>query len=271
MNRFKRSLIKAIFILLVFLAFFGLFTKRFKQPTGEFPSSGSVKKNEVVVVVYDGDTVKVRFRDGSLRRVRLIGINAPETQDEREEVRFRALVSRRFTFYHLYKKEVSLAYDWQLEDKYGRLLAYIWIDEGLFNDFIIREGFAFVFLKFPFRKDYQEKFKESENFARINGRGFWKEGNLRQINFKEARKHLGELISVEYKCSSLKTKRQFLFLNSAKEEFAALIPLGNLSHFPDSNSYLNKNLLVTGFLEEFKGQPQIVVYLPFQVKIIKRD
>jgi len=270
-NKLKRSLIKAIFILLVFLALFGLFSKRFKQPIGEFPSSGSDKKNGIVVIVYDGDTVKVRFRDGSLRKVRLIGVNAPETQDEREEVRFRALISKRFTFYHMYNKEISLTYDWQPEDKYNRLLAYVWIDECLFNDFIIREGFAFVFLKFTFRKDYQEKFKKSEDFARINRRGFWEEENLHQINFKEAREHLGELISIEYKCSSLKNKRQFLFLNSANEEFAALIPLENISHFPDSNSYLNKDLLVTGFLEEFKGQPQIVVYLPSQVKIIKRD
>lgn len=272
MNKLKKSLIKAIFIILVFLAFFGLFTKRFKQPLREFPPShGSSQEAGVVVVVYDGDTIKVRFKDESTRKVRLIGVNAPETQDEREEIQLRAHISKRFAFCRLYKKEVRLTYDWQLEDKYGRLLAYVWTDEGLFNDLIIREGFALVFLKFPFRKDYQDKFKESEDYARKNGRGFWKKGNFHLIGFKEAKEHLGGLISVKYKCSSLESKRQFLFLNSENQGFSALIPSERLSLFPDSNSYLNKNLLVTGILEEYRGQPQIIVYLPSQIKIIDRD
>lgn len=242
-GKYKRSLLKALFILLVFLAFFGLFFKRFKQPVGEFPSSGSTREIGIVIVVYDGDTVKVRFGDGALKKVRLIGVNAPEMEDQREEVAFKALVSKRFAFYHLYRKKVRLSYDWPLEDKYGRLLAYVWADERLFNDFIIREGYAFVFLKFSFRKDYQKKFKDSEDFARRNGRGFWKKGKFLKISYKDARDHLGELISVRFKCSSLETKRQFLFLNSGDKEFSALIPLENLSHFPDSDYYLNKSLI----------------------------
>ena len=172
MGKYKKSLIRAIFILFVFLVFFGLFVKRLKHPLNEFPSSSDYSREVgVVTAVYDGDTIKVRFKKGLEKKVRLIGINAPEIDDEREEVLFLAYMAKRFAFFHLYKKEVKLSYDWQLEDVYGRLLAYIWTDKELFNDFIIREGFASAFLKFPFRKDYQERFKESEKFARENEKG----------------------------------------------------------------------------------------------------
>jgi len=268
MGKYKKNLIRAIFILVVFLAFFGLFVKRLRQPLNKFPSSSDLpQKLGVVIAVFDGDTIKVRFKSGLQRKVRLIGIDAPEIDDEREDVQFLAYMAKRFAFFHLYKKEVKLSYDWQLEDEYERLLAYVWTEKGLFNDFILHKGFASAFLKFPFRKDYQERFKESEEFARENRRGFWRTGNYPRVHPPEARYHLGKLISVEYKCTSLEIKRQFLFLNSSKKAFAALIPQKKLSLFPDWKNYLHRNLIVTGFLEEYRGQPQIIIFLLSQVKI----
>jgi len=255
MGKYKKSLTRAIFFFIVFLVFGGLFVKRLRQPLDGFPSSSDFPQElGVVIAVFDGDTVKVRYKSGLQRKVRLIGIDAPEIDDEREDVKFLAYMSKRFAFFHLYKKEIKLSYDWQLEDEYNRLLAYVWTEKGLFNDFILREGFASAFLKFPFRKDYQERFKESGKFARKNGKGFWRKGNFPQIRPPEARYHLGKLISVEYKCASHETKRQFLFLNSSKKAFSALIPQENLALFPDRKNYLHRNLIVTGFLEEYRGQ-----------------
>ena len=52
----------------------------------------------MVIAVYDGDILKVRFDEGSEKRVRLIGIDVPETNDSREEVRYRAHMAKRFVF-----------------------------------------------------------------------------------------------------------------------------------------------------------------------------
>jgi len=272
MGKYKKSLIRALFILIVFLAFFGLFVKRLRQPGNEFPSSPEHRQEAgVVSAVYDGDTIKVRFKSGFQRKVRLIGIDAPEIDDEREDVQFLAYVAKRFAFFHLYKREVKLSYDWQLEDEYGRLLAYVWVNEVLFNDFILHEGFAYAFLKFPFRKDYQERFKGSEEFARKNERGFWRRGSFPQIHLQEVRDYLGKLISVQFKCASLESKRQFLFLNSSEKLFSALIPQKKLSLFSGWKNYLHRNLVVTGFLEEYRSQPQIMLFLPSQIKIINNE
>jgi micrococcal nuclease len=251
------------------LSFFGLFVRSLRQPLNEFPSASEYHQEAGVVwAVYDGDTIKVRFKSGLQKKVRLIGIDAPEIDDEREEVQFRGYMAKRFVFFHLYREEVKLSYDWQLEDEYGRLLAYVWTKEGLFNDFILREGFASAFLKFPFKKDYQKRFQESEELAREKRRGFWRTGNFPQLHPQEARDYLGQLISVRFQCTSLETKRQFLFLNSSQKMFSALIPEKSLSLFPDWKNFLHRNLIVTGFLEEYRSQPQIMVFLPSQVKII---
>jgi hypothetical protein len=50
--------------------------------------------------------------------------------------------------------------------------------------------------------------------------------------------------------------------------FSALIPEKSLSLFTEWKNYLHRNLMATGFLEEYRGQPQIMVFLPSQVKII---
>jgi micrococcal nuclease len=232
-------------------------------PISSFPDRG------VVTAVYDGDTVKVRFIDGTEKRVRLIGVDSPEIGDPREEIKFFAYMAKRFTFFYLYKKEIKLSYDWQLEDKYGRLLAYVWTEkQGLFNDFIVRQGFAFAFLRYPFRREYQEQFKKAENEARIMERGLWKKGDYPIVQAKDARQYLGQILTVKYICSKVEAKRQFYFLCSSEGDFDALIPQENISSFPDIKSFENKTLVVTGFIEEYKGRVQIIVFFPLQIKIL---
>ena len=238
------------FIILISLSF----------PTSSFPDKG------IVTAVYDGDTVKVRLANSVEKRIRLIGIDTPEMEDPREEIKFFAYMAKRFTFFYLYREEIKLSYDWQLEDNYGRLLAYVWTEkQGLFNDFIIRQGFAFAFLSYPFRKDYQEQFKEAETEARKMERGLWKKEDYPVVQAKEARQYLGQILTVKYVCSKVEAKRQFYFLCSSEGDFEALIPQENISSFPDIKSFQNKALAVTGFIEEYRGQVQIMVFFPLQI------
>lgn len=216
--------------------------------------------------VYDGDTVKVRFKDGREKIVRLIGIDAPEMDVESEQEKFRAQVSKRFTFYYLYNQKVDLTYDWELEDDYGRLLAYIWTeDQGLFNKFIVRKGFAYVFLRFPFR--YKKEFREAEREARQEKRGLWKEKIYPFIPPEEAKKHVGELLTVKYRCVEIEWRDDFLFLHSPQQSFSALIEKKNTEKFPEVKNYQGKIIYVSGFLEEYKGNPQIMLFSPFQINL----
>lgn len=267
MRRFIKNFSKFIFVFIFFLTIVGLFAKRFLQHGqgrgSSFPESG------LVTVVYDGDTIKVRFKNEHERKVRLIGIDTPEIEDSREEVRFRAHMAKRFAFFYLYRKRIKLSYDWEIEDKYGRLLAYIWTEnEGLFNKFILSEGFAVVFLNFPFR--YRKEFIEAEREARRLEKGLWKNGPYPSISMREARNHIGKILTVKYTCTRVRTKGKFVFLHSSGEEFSTLIPRENTSLFPGLNSFRGKVLFVTGFLEEYKGKSQIIAFFPKQIKIGKQ-
>jgi micrococcal nuclease len=218
-----------------------------------------------VVVVYDGDTIKVRFDNGFERRVRLIGIDSAEIEDASSETPLEALLAKRFTFHHLFRKSVELTYEHELEDKYGRLLAYIWTDVGLFNEYILKEGFARVFLKFPYAM--KEKFIQAQNKAQEQDRGFWKEEPYPVISVQEVRKHIGKLMRVSFVCARMQKRRNFLFIYPRTDDFAVLIPMEYESFFNDVQGIKGKAIEVFGFLEEYRGQPQIVIFFPSQLDV----
>ncbi|MBN2408363.1 MAG: thermonuclease family protein [Candidatus Aminicenantes bacterium] len=227
-----------------------------------FPESGTV------VRVADGDTVTVRFSDGIERRVRLIGVDAPEMEDGREEVAWRAFLSRRFVFHHLYRRAVRLSYDFDPLDEHGRVLAYVWDARGgLFNELIIRRGFAAPFLKYPFRKDFQKRFRAAGAAARKERLGFWRTDEPGEIPVSEVRDHFGEIVVVRFLCAEALGRGSFLVLRAADSDFEALIPRDRVSLFPGAGSLAGKEVRLTGLAEEFAGRPQIIISFPRQLRL----
>lgn len=268
MRRPARIIARLALILLCLALFFGLFLRRVIRHSPIRASNSSDRG--VVVFVYDGDTVKVRFPGDFERTVRMIGINCPELDDPREDVQLQAHLAQRFAFYHLYHKNVRLTHDWEREDQHGRLLAYVWTeDDRLFNRFILEQGFASAFLKYPYREDYRQDFMAAEREARHQNRGLWQEPPYPEIGMNSIAQSLGRLVTVRYECLELEKKRGFVFLHSSGRSFAALIPQKNLPLFPDIETFRRAILSVSGFLEEFRGQPQIVVALPQQIERIE--
>ncbi len=159
-----------LFFLLLAVPFF-----LFSEPKGD-----KVK----VVRVVDGDTIVVRFENGRYEKVRLIGINTPETVDPRRPVQYFGKEASRYTKKHLLGKTVYLQYDWQIRDKYGRLLAYVFLPDGtFFNAKIVEDGYAFAFTRYPFK--YMKMFRKLEAEAREAGRGLWNP----QSPYVKERKH----------------------------------------------------------------------------------
>ncbi len=220
-----------------------------------------------VVAVYDGDTIKVRFSGGLERRVRLIGIDTPEMDEAREKERLEAQLARRFVFHFLYQKTVELTYEQELEDKYGRLLAYVWTEQGLFNEFILKQGFARVFWAFPY--EMKERFIQVQQQARENEKGFWQKKPYPLIPASEIREHIGKLGRVKFVCAQTKRRGNFLFLYPESRNFSVLIPQKNLHFFPEWESWQGSAVETAGFLEEYKGQPQIMVFFPSQIKVLE--
>jgi len=69
---------------------------------------------------------------------------------------------------------VWLEYDQQRRDRYGRTLAYVFLEDGtLLNLALIQQGYGFAYLKYPFRADYMRRFRNAEREARTGDRGLW--------------------------------------------------------------------------------------------------
>lgn len=127
-----------------------------------------------VVKVVDGDTVDVSI-DGRVERMRLIGINTPETVDPRRPVQCFGIEASNKAKGLLEGQRVELESDSTQgeRDKYGRLLRYIRLRDGRnFNELMISEGYAYEYTyNSPYK--YQQEFKRAETSAREAKRGLW--------------------------------------------------------------------------------------------------
>jgi micrococcal nuclease len=133
-------------------------------------------KAEVVDHV-DGDTIRVRIQNppdslGVVETIRLIGVDTPETVHPQRDVEFFGQEASEFTKSRLLGKTVYLAFDWDLRDRYGRLLAYVYGDDKIcHNAEIIRRGYGHAYTKYSFR--FMDEFRNYEHEARNGKRGLW--------------------------------------------------------------------------------------------------
>ena len=134
--------------------------------------------------VVDGDTIVVK----GIGKVRLIGVDTPETKHPRKPVEYFGKEASAFTKGMVEGKKVRLEYDWQRKDKYNRTLAYVYVMtndvrdmpefknrasiELMVNAELIKQGYGHAYTKFPFK--YLEQFRKYEKEARENKRGLWK-------------------------------------------------------------------------------------------------
>jgi len=125
-----------------------------------------------VVRVVDGDTIHVRI-GARVEKVRYICVNTPEvhhpTKGEEPGGREAAEVNRRL----VEGQAVRLELDVQERDRYGRLLAYVWIGDLMINAELVRLGYAQV-MTIPPNVRYQEVFLKLQREAREAGRGLWR-------------------------------------------------------------------------------------------------
>ncbi len=154
-----------------------------------FTAEAKQSENHVSAVLYkvervvDGDTLKLSNGE----RVRLIGIDTPESKDNAKlrkdskrtgqnakEIIEMGKRAADFTRKLVEGKEVKLEFDVSQRDKYGRLLAYVYLMDGTFvNAEIMKQGFAQV-MTIPPNIKYQDLFLKLQKEARENKRGLWR-------------------------------------------------------------------------------------------------
>ncbi|TBL78313.1 thermonuclease family protein [Paenibacillus thalictri] len=120
--------------------------------------------------VVDGDTFQTEEGD----KVRLIGVNTPETVKPNSPVETYGKEASDFTKKQLSGKTVYMFSDAGDKDKYSRLLRYVFIqgEQKMFNEVLISEGYANT-MTIPPNVLYADKFVKLEKTARDNNKGLW--------------------------------------------------------------------------------------------------
>lgn len=137
--------------------------------------------NAVVVRVVDGDTLDAKLDSEPTKeyKVRLLGVNTPETVDPRRPVQCFGKEASDFTKHTLNGKRIWLRADPQADerDKYGRLLRNVYLEDGTdFNALLISQGYAYAYVSFPQDPARKTELRRLESEAKAAGRGLWAPG-----------------------------------------------------------------------------------------------
>jgi micrococcal nuclease len=148
--------------------------------TGE---PGLIAEGEYTVLrVVDGDTLLVAPKDAprnrrSELRVRLLGVNAPETVRPDHPIEPWGPEASAFASAMVGKTndKARLQFDKERLDRYGRILAYVWLGDKMLNEELIRAGVARADLKFRYAQPMKRRFRAAQDEARAARRGIWSE------------------------------------------------------------------------------------------------
>ena len=126
-----------------------------------------------VVFDIDGDTLVVDM-NGKPEKIRLIGVDTPETHDPRKPVQCYGLKAAALTKSKTEKHVIRLVADplSTNRDRYSRLLRYVYLQDGTFwNEQLIRLGYGFAYTGFPFSRS--EQFINDQTYAQKQHLGLW--------------------------------------------------------------------------------------------------
>lgn len=235
-----------------------------------------VTKNNVEVIrVIDGDTIEVTL-DGKLVKIRLIGIQAPElfadpvwpyAQEAKD------ILENMF----LYSKKVSIEYlDIHSQDKYGRILADVFSDDGIWiNGYLIDKSLAYVYI---LNHDivYIEKLIQLENKAIIGGLKIWNEEEYKVIKANRAYQFVNLYKIIDAEVLNIKVTQNSIWLEfetTSEKGFSARINkenMDNLGGLENIKSYKNKKVRIRGFIEKYSSNfgPFVDLKSPYQIEIL---
>lgn len=131
----------------------------------------SVAQEVKVRWVNDGDTIVLA--DG--RHVRYIGINTPEIEHEHQKAEPYGYQAKKYNEKLVFSKTVRLQFDKERYDRFGRLLAYVFLPDGTFiNQAMVAQGYAYLLPQKPNIK-YAKILLQTQRDAMSAKKGMWRE------------------------------------------------------------------------------------------------
>ena len=135
-----------------------------------------------MVRVIDGDTLMVDPH----ARIRLIGVNAPETVKPDWPVEPWGPEASAFTKKFVSGGDVRLEFDDEPLDAYDRYLAYVWVGDQMLNEALLRAGLARFEPGFHYASAMKRRFRQAQDEARRKHLGIWSNGDTHHAGPRRA-------------------------------------------------------------------------------------
>jgi len=229
-----------------------------------------------VIEIVDGDTVIIEPEVEGAREIRLVGIQAPKIPLGRKNFKAwpKGEEAKSTLTELLLNREVTLHFDGPRTDRYGRLLAHLKRDDGLWVQAeLLRLGLARVY-SFPDNRSRVDEMLEIERLARETSQGIWQIPFYDVRNIDEAADLIGrfELIAGTVTDVATTSKRFYInFGDDWRTDFTLTIEGKARRLFRDAEldplSLKNRTIRVRGWLKAYNG-PMINLTHPEQIEFL---
>lgn len=235
-------------------------------------SSGSPLITGFVTKVIDGDTIRVSLQDGRTETVRYIGIDTPETHHPHKGVEELGIEAWKINSGLVLHRRVKLETDVESRDRFGRLLAYVWLeDDGettMVNGTMLRKGFAMIFT-IPPNLRYTTLFRKAFMEAREAREGLWKRASGRVFSpaqvWAELPSLAGRFITFSITIDGISESNHRYTLDPDEGNSALVIYKSDSRLFGPISGFKGKTLKVVGkVISGFSGG-EIVLADPAQI------
>lgn len=231
--------------------------------------------------VIDGDTFVLK----NGQRIRLLGIDTPESADPRRAVQFYGLEAKQFLKRLVENKLVCLRRDRDRtinRDRYNRLLRYVYVDKVFVNKEIVSKGYGFVFVQFPFQ--YMEEFRKLQQEAMEKEVGLWDDrkygvwlGNYAKSLSRisscisdtvvcswDAIKYIGKKRKVRFLIRKVHNAGERIYFNSEDDiynprNFTVILPVSNRDYKDIEMRYWGRVAEVEGYIRENHGRAEMEI------------
>ncbi len=221
------------------------------------------KADEWVTVthVHDGDTI--RLKDG--RKVRLIGINTPELARENRPAEPLGVEAKEVLYHMIAGQRVALKFGVEKKDRYGRLLAHIYLENGRsVQELLLEKGLAAFVAVAPNIKN-SLCYRDAEQ--RAHGQGIWRHALFQPVDVKQLRSEGGFRI-VEGSITRVGNSSKALWLNF-ENNFSVRIAKRDMKNFGiNLNQLVGKKVRVRGWISKWEGKLQMRVFHPVALEVL---
>lgn len=226
-----------------------------------------------VASVIDGDT----FVTQQGQHVRLLGINTPEIKHDYNPSEEGGTEAKTYATQLLNGKAVRLVFDQNDHDRYGRLLAHVYLKDGTWvNKDLVEKGYAHVYT-FPDNRSHIAELLAAETAARTAKRGIWQQRRWETLHAEPLpnRYKMGKYNLVEGTPIKAAEVKGVIYLNYGdnwRKDFTVEIPPAAQKLFKAENidpltAFTNKRLIVRGRLKPVNGV-LITVTHPEQIQLL---